>query len=423
MRMLLRTLIYFVLTAAVSSGCKSLNADSETKGLFKYQHSCGIADQETQRKIAERADFFLKDFAIGQRPFVYTALSKLPGEYLEWIIKQSKRVKKPLEISGVPPYPDDPRTLGVEFGYEGNTYYIRIHPELKGQVATNIFLHELGHAIEQKLQSPTFNAALLRSFAAESKAVDSIGQGRQDLGSYGLGNPTEFFAELFDSWYCSEASLAQIAAQAPCTYSLFKDILLPPANFALPKAQANACATIPTSPRKGALGSPQYSLGIEMGDPLPDGGVPITKITAGSEAAIAGLAAGDIVMGVNSGYDFDVTSQEQLRYEIKNNDHGIIWLRIKKVGAATSTQSRIQLTPIPGTSRIESLNYLCDCYHQDGYAGVVGSKNTWVDGKWLDVRLKGWSLYSCVKMFSRTLYGDICKGLFHFRGDSVPMNE
>lgn len=163
------------------------------------------AQDEVAAYLSPIPEGLLVDFREKERPRALQALTALPRKYLD--VVYSARKDNNFFIKRVGPGVSS-GILGVTCGTYPDVQYTAIYAS--ETLITSIMLHEIAHVMSGLIskENPAFKYDLAKAYGEDLKN-DKVSQ------SYTGTSELEYFAELFDSFYCSRQSYESMKAVSP----------------------------------------------------------------------------------------------------------------------------------------------------------------------------------------------------------------
>jgi hypothetical protein len=190
---------------------------SGTKQLVNDDFVCE-AKSERSLDIMARYNDQLIGGSSAHRQTAISALTTLPDEYLRYVLDAHNLKIELRNASG--------STRGMTTSTNsGSGWY---PSEMWVAPKTGNFdplPHEMGHATEHYLTKsfPNFQSDLAKAYSAARSGKES-----QLMRGYALSTQKEYFAEAFDSYYCSQASRKMMREKMPKTWSFARKYLIDP---------------------------------------------------------------------------------------------------------------------------------------------------------------------------------------------------
>jgi hypothetical protein len=256
-------------------------------------------------------------FAGGAEPEVYGALAALSNETLAWMVEEHKKHGFKIESNK----PDSIRAMGVtRYRPDGTTELVQIHPILVGDIRINVVLHELGHVVHKGRSTAAFEATLNEVYEKEGKSWF--------VGNYAQTSAAEYFAEAFNTYYCSASEALRLQRALPATYAFLREFAGTPywSGGEMPAVSpGTASALSKTRP----FIKNRYRLGVTMEDNDPNAiGVKIKTVTPGSAADKAGLKPGDAFVRIENFQN--ILSPDDVTFFVENTPGNTMNLRYKE---------------------------------------------------------------------------------------------
>jgi len=395
---LMRLIIILPIFLVTIGGCKPRQqlATSDAKGAFIYEDVCPAARAEQVVGLKTRLNGLEKGILPEHVGQFYNALARVPDIYLEWIASQALRKENPFQFN----HADfGERLLGVTTREGKAVLDIQLNSNLRGSLTANTLLHEIGHAIEIMITNPKFEEILQMAYR------DGM-RNRNLYRNYALTSTAEFFAELFNSIYCSPESFAKVVNLSPCPLLLLHEYLSPPVDAAWPAIAADSCNS---ADRQENPPIPQFKLGATLSEMRADGSQLILAVQKNSEAERSGLVVGTAIYEVN---DQPLAHKNQLIYKIKESVSGYLKLLVQMPGTKERKKNHLQLTPIPDSKKVVSTK-VCLYKHDPNFKlSLVGSDRKTLLAQKANVRLAAYetSRQAALKTFGDIIFSERCDG-------------
>ncbi len=231
---------FLAFTSCQHSGKNSSDQHSEVKQL-KSQLTSFKCDFEDARiaMVKEKYSGNVSSTVNSEwREKVFKYMSLTPDAYLEYIfttneVKVSYRSSGGLTTLGGPGPSDRPE--GPD--RPGRVFKITIS---SGQPQYNGMLHEIGHAVEPHIDDVHPNTYYKSSKYWYKAAAKTSNKESSAMWQYPKTGRFEYWAELFDSYYCSAESRAHMKKTYPRSFQFAKRFLIDPLNMSAPSESSAA---------------------------------------------------------------------------------------------------------------------------------------------------------------------------------------
>ncbi len=193
---------------------------SGLKQLVQKSFVCDVNEDRIPMIVAEYGGN-LKGGSSGHKVSAKNALANLPSEYLNYVFKRHNVVVTLKNVGG--------STRGMTSSSNGGGAW---HPNSiwVGQMTGNFdpLAHEIGHAMQHYLKYtfPDFKSDLSAMYGL----MKSNGESNHMRG-YAKSSATEYWAEIFDSFYCSQASRDNMKEKMPKTLEFAQKYLIDPSDL------------------------------------------------------------------------------------------------------------------------------------------------------------------------------------------------
>lgn len=262
--------------ALTSCGAAELPGDANDQSslsqLTRADYSCKTWNESRVAALKSKMpSTFLKSWQGEPLNRVHQAMSGIPDVYLDWLYAAHKR--NGFSIKGENPgFPG-----GVTELSDREPIDMKVLPEPR--IVDLTLQHEIGHALNPFLWNETFGSR--GAFESQFNKLADADYANSNLNDYPKSYPRgsdvyrmEFFAEAFNSYYCSESTNKMIQEQFPGTYAFLAKNLAKP-------VWAAGDATVPSKDISLLLGT--------------ENAAPRVWIAAAKEVATARLCLGSVV--------------------------------------------------------------------------------------------------------------------------------
>lgn len=155
----------------------------------------------------------------GYRHAAFMTMTRLPEEYMDFVFVTARAQ---MSVSG----PGNGGLTSWTYDREGRVPTTISTGTCCGSGFHDVVNHEMGHAAYGKVMrlEPGFEQAL----TAQYNYAVYQGNERRNMQSYAQNNREEYFAELFDEYYCSPEARQRMKERLPTTFEFAERYLLPP---------------------------------------------------------------------------------------------------------------------------------------------------------------------------------------------------
>ena len=216
--------------AGLVAGCAATPAktsQSEVKQLSAKDFACtNLSAAVVQKSTAEIPQNFFTGFDSSDQTLIYQRMAEIPEVYRTYMYRQFRSGI----FGGV--VADDSISPAVGLTTLQGFDMLDMKPRYM-QIASGVFpdainfslIHEMGHAVEGLVSQQAQAKGL--DHERERDSLFNEGASNASLRGYARSNPTEYWAEAFNNFYCSPDSQAFIKEQLPKTYQYLTTVLEP----------------------------------------------------------------------------------------------------------------------------------------------------------------------------------------------------
>jgi len=225
---ILKTILFLAFLAAILVSCTPKNPESNMKQLLQAERKCYVWPQERIDQVnAKYPKGFLKGFDGDSLDQVNQALAGIPDKHLDWLAVANSKTGFSIQNAGgmkggVTEFGDYPNFIRI--GSTDNTIWFALQ-------------HEVGHAMTPYFSTHDKDAAKI--WNSEIKVQAEREKNNPKIHSYPVSyingsNPNhkiyllEYWAEAYNSYYCSPESNADLKQYFAGTWELLNKTSEPP---------------------------------------------------------------------------------------------------------------------------------------------------------------------------------------------------